>query len=228
MKKEQIHLGDIKRILFGQQPPEYLIEVFVRALIIYLCAMVIMRFMGKRMNGMHSIIELSVMVMMGAIVAPAMQIPDRGITWGILVLFGTLLLLRGLNWLGFKNSGVEKAIQGRTITLISEGVLNRDELEKTKITNQQVFEELRSKNIYNLGRIKRLYMEGYGLFSVYEQEPKPGLPIYPQIDRTIIDSYEETADNGKACTFCGLVQMEAANSCSNCGRSHWTKAIIGK
>ncbi len=28
-EKEEIHLGDIKRILFGQAPPEFLIEVFL-------------------------------------------------------------------------------------------------------------------------------------------------------------------------------------------------------
>src|SRR3954468_9312590 len=99
MKPEQIHLGDLKRILFGQTPPIFLVEVFIRALGIYLCAMLVMRYMGKRMIGEHSINELAGMVMMGGIVAPAMQIPDRGITWGILILVVTLVLQRGLNWL---------------------------------------------------------------------------------------------------------------------------------
>src|SRR4051812_23368983 len=169
MKPEQIHLGDLKRILLGQTPPIFLAEVFIRALVIYLCAMLVMRYMGKRMNGQHSIIELSVMVMMGAIVAPAMQIPDRGITWGILILVVTLVLLRGLNWLGFKNSKIEKIVQGEPITLVSDGVIQKDVLKKTKITNQQVFEGLRTRQIYSLGRVRRMYMEGYGLFSVYEQ-----------------------------------------------------------
>src|SRR3954469_18684744 len=115
MKKEEIHLWDLKRILIGQAPPEFLLEVFIRSLIIYVAAIIIMRYMGKRMNGQHSIIELSVMVMMGAIVAVPMQIPDRGILQGLLILVVTLLLLRTLNWLGFKSEKVEKTVQGELI-----------------------------------------------------------------------------------------------------------------
>src|SRR5947209_8169180 len=95
MKKEQIQLWDIKRILFGQAPPEFLVEVFIRSLVIYVAAIIVMRWMGKRMNGQHSIIELSVMVMMGAIIAVPMQVPDRGMLQGVLILLVTLFLLRG-------------------------------------------------------------------------------------------------------------------------------------
>lgn len=36
MKKEEIHLSDIKRILIGNEPPEFLVEVLVRSLIVYI------------------------------------------------------------------------------------------------------------------------------------------------------------------------------------------------
>lgn len=69
MKKEEIHLWDVRRILFGQAPPAFLQEVLLRSLIIYFAPIVVLRWMGKCMNGKFSIIELAVLVMIGAIIA---------------------------------------------------------------------------------------------------------------------------------------------------------------
>jgi uncharacterized membrane protein YcaP (DUF421 family) len=227
VKKEEIHLWDIKRILFGQAPPEFLLEVFIRSLIIYIAAIVVFRLMGKRMNGQHTIVELSVMVMAGAIVAVPMQIPDRGILQGILVLLVTLVLLRSINWLGHKYSGIEKLIHGEVITLVRDGVLQKTEQLQTKITNQQLFEVLRSKKVYNLGKVKRLYLEACGIFSLYtEEEEKPGLSLLPPADQEMYETYPHTRQGYKACTSCGAVQKEAAAHCPHCSANHWSKAIL--
>jgi uncharacterized membrane protein YcaP (DUF421 family) len=226
MKKEEIHLWDVKRILFGDAPPEFMLEVFVRSLVVYLIAIFVVRWMGKRMNGQHTIIELAVMVMMGAIISLPMQAPDRGILQGVLVLFVTLILLRGTNWLGFKNSRFERVVQGQLYVLVKDGVLQKDVQAKTAITNQQVFEVLRSRQIYNLANVKRMYIEACGLFSVYkEKKEKPGLSIYPQIDKTIYESYEKVYEGQKACSNCGVVEPSATAACPNCGKDQWVKAI---
>ena len=226
LKKEEIHLWDIKRILLGQAPPEFLLEVLIRTLIVYVAAIVVMRWMGKRMNGQQTIVELSVMVMLGAIISVPMQVPDRGILQGLLVLLVTLALLRIINWLGFKKSTIEKAVQGEVVLLVKEGVLQKDELAKTKITNQQLFENLRSEKIFNLGMVKRLYLEGCGVFSIYREEsPKPGLPLYPPIDKMMYEEQGNLAAGQKACTACGLVQAQDVAQCANCDRSSWSKAI---
>ena len=51
MKKEEIEPWDWPRILFGQAPPEFLVEVLMRTLIVYLALQVVVRLMGKRMGG---------------------------------------------------------------------------------------------------------------------------------------------------------------------------------
>lgn len=75
MKKEDIQPWDWQRIFLGEAPPEFLVEILIRTLIIYIALMIIVRLMGKRMGGQLTISELAVMVTLGAIVAPAMQIP---------------------------------------------------------------------------------------------------------------------------------------------------------
>jgi uncharacterized membrane protein YcaP (DUF421 family) len=227
MKKEEIHLWDIKRILFGQAPPEFLLEVFLRSLIVYLIAIYVVRRMGKRMNGQHSIIELAVMVMMGAIIALPIQVPERGILQGVLVLGVTLLLLRGTNLLGFRSERMEKFIQGDLLVLVKDGVLQKDVQSATRITNQQIFEVLRSRQIYNLAKVKRLYLEAYGTFSVYKVENAgPGLPLYPQIDHNLYDEAQSAATGKKACANCGALQPGEAERCAGCGGDFWAKPIL--
>src|SRR5947208_2521597 len=106
MKKEQIHLGDIKRWLFGQTPPEFMIEVAIRSFLIFLILLIVMRLMGKRMAGQITFSELAVVITLGAIVSPVMQLPDKGILFGITVLAVALFFQRGLNLLAFKNEKI--------------------------------------------------------------------------------------------------------------------------
>lgn len=229
MKKEEIHLWDIKRILFGQAPPEFLLEVFLRTLIIYLFTLVILRWLGKRMSGEISILEVAVMITMGAIVSLPMQSPDRGILQGILALLVAVFFLRGVNWLNFKSRKIEKLTQGDTILLIKDGILQEEQMKAARISRQQLFAELRSKKIYHLGKVKRMYLEACGVFSVYEEkEQKSGLSVLPPSDDEIFSWQKMSPDNIQACCHCGNVQSlkNDEEACSNCGHVEWSKAIL--
>jgi uncharacterized membrane protein YcaP (DUF421 family) len=227
MKKGEIHLWDIKRILFGQAPPEFLLEVFIRSLIIYLAAIVLMRWLGKRMNGQLTILEYAVMIVMGATIAVPMQIPDRGLVQGFVVMLCILLFLRGINWIAFHNSRFEKLVQGEVSLLVKDGVLNLKELNREKITHQQVFEVLRTKKIFQLGEVKRMYLEACGVFSVYQQEkPAPGLPLFPPDDRSILDARKTPDGSPQVCTRCGTIMKSEHESCPNCGGKQSANAIL--
>lgn len=229
MKKEEIHFGDIKRWLFGQAPPEFMVEVFIRTILIYLCLLLVVRLMGKRMTGQITVTELSVMVTLGAIVSPVMQLPDRGILFGIVVLFAALLFQRGINWLGSKNEKVEKITQGSMSLLVQDGLLNLEELEKTRITKEQLYAMLRQKKIHNLGNVERAYMEACGILSVYEKDKyTPGLPIFPHTDTDILNIQHQLDSNVRACSNCGHVQhvMNNNSPCDVCTAKEWSKAYV--
>lgn len=186
MKPEEIHLGDLKRILFGQTPPQFMLEVAIRTILISLALLIVVRLLGKRMSGQITLVELSVMITLGAIVSPVMQLPDREIVFGIIGLSVAVLFQQGINLWGFKNEKIEKIAQGEMSLLIKDGTLILEEMEKTQITKQQVFSMLREEKIPNLGKVKRAYLEACGIFSVYEtEETKPGLPVFPVSDPVI-------------------------------------------
>jgi uncharacterized membrane protein YcaP (DUF421 family) len=229
MKKEEIHLGDLNRWLFGQTPPEFMIEVFFRTIFIYLVLLFVVQLMGKRMSGQITLSETAVMITLGAIVSPVMQLPDRGILFGIVVLLSALAFQRGITLWGFKSEKAEHRTQGTMSVLIKDGVFDLAEMEKARLTRQQVFAMLREKNIQNLGQVKRAYLEACGIFAVFEtQETRAGLPLYPAIDKSILGLQKESGDSIMACCKCGHVQeaVEKDTRCGVCNSTEWSKAYI--
>ncbi|ADB41230.1 YetF domain-containing protein [Spirosoma linguale] len=228
MKSEQIHLEDWQRILFGNNPPEFLLEVFIRSVLILLAFLVTVRLLGKRMNGQLTVTEMAVMVSLGAIISPIMQLPDRGIFLGLVVLVCALFFQRGLTWLDFKSKRVEEVTQGTESLLIEDGVLKLDAMADARISKQQLFATLRSEKIYNVTKVTRLYMEACGIFSIYtEEEEKPGLSSLPDTDKEI-HSIQPAADPAiVACMNCGnTIRVEEEDEpCPVCQEVEWTQAV---
>jgi len=226
MKKYEIHLADWQRILFGQAPPMFQLEVFVRTLIVYIFLLFVLRWLGKRMSGQLTILEMAVMLTLGAIVSVGMQIPDRGITLSMFVLFCTLAFQRGLSQLGIRYARMEELTQGTISTLLKDGVIDLDEMRRCRISRQQLFAELRSKGIYNLGEVRRVYLEACGIFTTVKmQNPAPGLPTLPPGDKGILRLLNDTGNT--ACCSCGNPGTREASKepCKKCGANDWTIAV---
>ena len=151
MKKEEIHWLDWHRILVGTAPEQFLLEVLIRTIIIYLFLLVILRLLGKRMGGQLTISELAVMLTLGAIISIPMQVPDKGLLQGFLVLLCALFFQRGINYLGVKSRKIERILQGEERLLVKNGTLFTDEVKSMKMSREQMFAVLRGEKIYNLG-----------------------------------------------------------------------------
>jgi uncharacterized membrane protein YcaP (DUF421 family) len=227
MKKEEIYLGDWQRILLGNAPLEFMLEVVLRTLLIYLVLLVAMRLLGKRMNAQLTVTELAVMIMLGAIVAVAMQVPERGLLHSTFTLACMLFLNRGINWLAFRYRRVEYITQGDVAIVMRDGVLDLEAMATANLSREQLFSKLRSDSIRQLGQVKRVYIEANGEFSIYEQKPpRPGLSVLPDADARLHDA-EPAAHNLSACRRCG--HPEPANrqpsACPRCGNDDWAPAV---
>jgi uncharacterized membrane protein YcaP (DUF421 family) len=225
MKKEDIHLSDWYRILFGEAPVNFLFEVGLRTIFIYLVLLIVIRLLGKRMGGEITITETAVMITLGAIISAPMQIPDRGLVQGVVILLCALVFQKGFNYLTVSKSSVERLIYGKEIAVVKDGVLQLENLEKEHISRQQLYAFLRSRGILHLGELERVYMEAGGFFTVYKfEEPQSGLPILPPKDKGVSAVVEKT-ELKHACEVCGMVSMEKDNNCISCGSSEWVEAV---
>lgn len=226
MQQEIIFLYDWKRIFFGRTSPEFLLETLLRTLTIYLLLLIVMRLFGKRLTGQLTIIEMAIMLTMGAILAPAMQLADRGLLSGVVALLCALFFERGINYWGLKRSAAEELIQGKETVLIKDGILQLENMASSRISRPQLLSTLRSEGIYNVGQIYRVYLEACGQFSIYTTETnKSGLSTLMDTDDEI-HSIQQADSQHVACTCCGntVLANSKPTNCPVCQANEWGDA----
>ncbi|MGV3599750.1 MAG: DUF421 domain-containing protein [Dyadobacter fermentans] len=229
MKKEDIVPGDWYRILFGETPVVFLVEILLRTILMYAILLIIVRMMGKRMGGQLTISDLAVMITLGAIVSPGMQMPQTGLLLCGVILVCALLFQRGLNFFEFKSERFEQATQGKLSVLVKNGVMQLEEMHRTKVSRQQIFSALRNNQIYNLGDVARVYLESCGLITIYRHpEAGAGLPLFPPGDEAISGFGQTSVENTLVCANCGKVpeSQDRQQHCPVCNATQWGQASI--
>lgn len=227
MKTEDIKLTDIKRILIGDAPLYFLAEVLIRTCIMYILLLIVVKLLGKRMSGQLTITELAVMILMGAIVSAPMELPERGVVQGLVILVLLLLLHQALTWLEVKYKKIEHLTQGSVAVLVKDGIIQLQALRRERISKDQLFAVLRNKNIFQLGQVQRVYLETCGLFTVYKAtQTIPGLSTYPPEEDH--HQLEKTQSHHNSCQMCGYTvkTTEHTGHCPLCGQNHWETATL--
>jgi uncharacterized membrane protein YcaP (DUF421 family) len=228
MQSENLKFFDPHRWLMGNAPNWFVGEVVLRAVLIYLALLFILRMMGKRTAGQMSITELAVVVTLGAAVGVPMQAEERGLLNGFVILIIALIFQRGLAWMATRSRKVETLTQGDVSILIEDGVLKLPEMEKNGIPRERIYSVLRGSGVEHLGQVRRLYIEPSGEFSLYQSnETLPGLSVVPTFD-TKLRSEQIQAGKWYACFSCGVTRQcdePPEEDCPACGCHAWTEAV---
>jgi len=227
MKKEQIHLSDWQRILMGNVPPSFYLELIIRALIIYLILMISMRAMGKRMSAQLSRNELAALVSLAAAVGVPMMAPNRGLLPAMVVALVVVSVQRLIADRAAKHQSFEKVSQGNISILIKESIIDIEALSKVGLAQAELFAQLRGESITQLGMVDRFYMEANGEFTLIKRsQPQPGLTVLPDLDPEFVNELKSSPDT-LVCDTCGTNGSLAAISsrCPNCGHSSWLPAV---
>jgi len=233
MKPDEIKLSDWMRILFGQVPPEFYLELVIRTFFIYALLMISMRLMGTRMSGQLSRLDLGAMVALASAIGVPILSPSNGLLPAVIIAFIVVAISRIIAKLSFKNQHFEQVTQDDIDVLVEESVMQPDVLKRTRISRERLFAQLRSEKVAHLGKVKRVYLEAGGNFSIIEnEEPKPGLMVLPEWDEDFIHEKLKETDV-IVCRNCGEKKPDKAPGnkniqCLHCGDADWTKAVMEK
>ncbi|GAB3502486.1 DUF421 domain-containing protein [Spirosoma knui] len=228
MKPEDIHITDWMRILMGEVPGEYLIEIVIRITFVYLLLMVSMRLMGKRMAAQLSRNELAAQVSLAAAIGMPILAPDRGLLPAVVVALVIVAIQHLVSTLAYKNQKFEAITQDNISVLVENSVMHLESMQKVRITRERLMEQLRSAGMEHLGQVKRLYIEASGSFTlIANEEPRPGLSIIPEIDPDFRDAQKKAPDLF-VCHTCGTSRQTVTQPnelCENCEDNNWVRAV---
>ena len=229
MQKEDIVFSDWHRWLFGTAPPSFTGEVAIRAIVIFVAMLLVVRWLGRRMKGQLSVGELAVILTLGAMIAGPLQLPTAGLLPSIVILLAVLGMHRLSNWLAYKYRPVELAQQGDLALLVRDGCLELATMHRHALSQEQLFGLLRNEQVAQLGELRRVYLEANGRLSYYKlPEPQPGLSIMPRPD-TPPAAPTGPAHDQRVCATCGLVASptdHAGTHCRRCGADNWLPATV--
>ena len=144
---------------------------FVRAILIYILVLVVMRCMGKREIGQLQPFELAISIMIADLATTPMAEPGTPITYGIIPILSLLVMHLLISTINMKSIKMRGIICGKPSILIYRGKINESVLKKENFTINELQERLRGNNIFSLGDVEYAILETNGQISVIT---KPG------------------------------------------------------
>lgn len=138
----------------------------VRGLILYITITVFMRFMGKRQLGELQPTELVITILLSEIVSVPMENNESPLLYS---LFATTLLvcLEIINSvINMKSPKISQLFQGKPAVIIENGVLNQKKLKDLRYTADDILEQLRQKDIFDISQVDYAVVETNGSLSV--------------------------------------------------------------
>jgi hypothetical protein len=89
----------------------------------------------------------------------------------------------------------------------------------------ELFQQLRSKGVDQLGQVTHAYIESDGDLTVFRRpvDDRPGLSIVPPWE---LSPPVETTSGERACLKCGTL-CDIGGACPHCGHEKWTAAVRG-
>lgn len=145
-------------------------EFVLRATIIYVMLLVLLRVGGKKQIGEMSPIDLVLLLILSETVQNSMNAGDQSITGGA-ILATTLVLLSNLtDRLIFRSKKVERIIEGVPKLLIHNGRILQKNMDEEKVTHGDLMESLRKSGVIDSSKVHYAFLETDGKISVIKYE----------------------------------------------------------
>lgn len=139
---------------------------FARTVILYIVIIASMRILGKRQIGELQPAELVITILLSEILAIPMQdtsLPLMNTVIPVLLLVGFEIIVSILN---LKSVKFRSTMQGNPITVIRKGELDQKQLKELRFTTDDLLEELRKKDIFDISEVWYAIVETDGTLSV--------------------------------------------------------------
>ncbi|WP_082560960.1 DUF421 domain-containing protein [Devosia sp. Root685] len=220
---------DWQRMLIGDEPPIFFLEIIIRTAIIYAYTLFLLRWLGSRAIGQLSTVEFLLVIALGSAVGDAMFYPDVPLLHCLLVVTAVVVANKLIDLGIARSKAIEHLIDGKAEQAVRDGVICSSFLNSSSLGTSELFQQLREKGVRQLGEVEHAIIEADGVLTVFETgRARPGLPILPPWEIERPKEVDRTSTKALlSCMRCGYTSNEqSAASCEHCGDDRWTMATI--
>ena len=143
-------------------------QMSISGIVIFILAIAMIRFGGKRMLGKESAIDIVLAIIIGSILS-------RGITGNspfiatVVTTFCLILFHKFLVGISFYNKFFENLVKGKERLLVKDGKPMEENLKKSHISQNDLMEAVRLKGKDSVENVKEGYLERNGQITFIER-----------------------------------------------------------
>lgn len=160
---------------------------FIRAIILYILVLIVMRMMGKREIGQLQPFELAISIMIADLASVPMADIGIPIFDGIIPILALLVMHLVISNINLRSIKIRKVICGKPSILVYRGKIDEKALKREKFTVNELQERLRGNNVFNVADVEYAILETSGQISVIQ---KPNKRTTTPEDFDIMPDYE--------------------------------------
>ena len=148
-------------------------QFLVRAGIIYVFLILILRFTGKRQIGQMEPFDLVLLLILSNAVQNSMNGGDNSVTAGMLLALTLVALNYATGLVIFRSKRAEAFVEGKPVVLIHNGRVYEDSLRQEKVTRHELIAALRDAGCAGPEDVHYAILETNGHISVHPRKPAP-------------------------------------------------------
>lgn len=145
---------------------------FVRTLLLYIVVVAAVRLMGKRQISELQTSELVVTLLISNLASVPMQDTGQPLISGLIPIAVLIMSEITVSGLMLKSSKFRRIICGRPLIVIYDGKIQQSEMRRLRMTTEDLFEQLRQKDVFSIQDIAYAIVETNGKMSVVKKPDK--------------------------------------------------------
>lgn len=148
----------------------YMLNLCLKTVFVYFLVILSFRLMGKRQLSQLQPNELVITLLISELAIIPIQDDIPFFTHGIIPMLLLVLLEILLSYFMIKSGKLRKVICGSPVIVIANGKILQDELRKQRLAIEDLFSQLRNKDVFSLEEVKYAIIETDGRLSVLKKK----------------------------------------------------------
>lgn len=170
-----------------------MIIICIRTLILYVVVLFALRVMGKAELSKTSTFQMVILFMIAELASIPIDEPSASLINGVVAILTLLFLQVLFSLFSIKSETFKRLVNGRPSIIVEQGRINVKELERLRISINELFEQLRIGDCPSLSDVEYAVMEDNGELSIIKTSDHERLPIVLVSDGRVYEENLATA-----------------------------------
>jgi uncharacterized membrane protein YcaP (DUF421 family) len=154
-------------------PTHSIAELMLRGTVMYLALFLILRFVMLRQSSTLGIADILVIVVIADAAQNGFAKEYKSLTEAIVLVLTIVFWNTFLNWLSYNFKAFERLLAPPPLSLVENGRVNRRNMRKELITEDELRSQMRLQGINQVSEIKRACLEATGEISFVKVDDDP-------------------------------------------------------